>query len=286
MDISLAWETVKGWINDFFIMLPNIGVALIAFIAIAFAGKLIKKAIIRMTENNGRSKNVGIVVGRLAHGGIVILGIFVALMIVVPSVNAGQLVGALGIGSIAIGFAFKDILQNFLAGILILLQQPFKIGDVIVVGSYDGTVENIETRATTIKTFDSRRVVIPNAKMFTESVTVNTAYDKRRMDFDFGIGYGDDITKAKAIILDVMETHEGVLSDPAPDVMTVGLADSSVTLKARWWCAIPQTNLLTVRDDIITTVKNRFDQEGIDIPFPIRTLNVSNGSLPVQTKTS
>lgn len=276
MDFTLAWETIKGWANDLIALLPNIVLAILVFIVIVFIGKFLKRTIISITEKRQGSRNVGLVLGRLTYGATIIAGIFIVLMIVVPSVNAGQLVGALGIGSVAIGFAFKDILQNFLAGILILLTKPFRIGDQINVSSFEGTVENIEMRATTIKTYDNRRVVIPNANMFNESVTVNTAYDKRRIQYDFGIGYNDDIDRAKEIILDVIRSHEGVLKEPAPDVMTVDLADSSVTLRARWWTAVPTTDWTRVREEIITTVKKRFGNENIDIPYPIRTLYMQN----------
>jgi uncharacterized membrane protein len=105
---------------------------------------------------------------------------------------------------VAIGFAFRDILQNFLAGILLLLTEPFRIDDQIIVKEFEGTVEDIQTRATMIRTYDGRRIVIPNAELFTESVIVNTAFEKRRLEYDVGIGYGDDIERAKALILEAI----------------------------------------------------------------------------------
>ena len=107
----------------------------------------------------------------------------------------------LGIGGVAIGFAFRDILQNFLAGILLLVIKPFRIDDQIVFGEFEGTVEDIHTRATQIRTYDGHRIAIPNAKLFTESVAVNTALDARRLEYDVGIGASDDIDRAKALIL-------------------------------------------------------------------------------------
>ena len=105
----------------------------------------------------------------------------------------------LGIGGVAIGFAFRDILQNALAGILILLTRPFRIGDQVVAGGYEGTVEDIQVRATTIRTYDNRRAVIPNTALFTDKVLVNTAFDKRRLSVRVGIGNGDDIAEAKRV---------------------------------------------------------------------------------------
>lgn len=277
IDISKAWLTIQSWINSTIVLLPNIVVALIVLVLFFLLGKVVRRTIINLTGRYERSHTVGLVIGRLTVGIITIIGFFIALMIVIPSITAGQLVGALGVSSIAIGFAFKDILQNFLAGILILLTQPFKIGDQIVVNSYEGTVLNIETRATTIRTYDNFLVVIPNSDMFTDTVKVLTAFDKRRTQYDFGISYNDDIENAKRIIQEILENTEEVLSDPAPDVLTVDLAESSVNIRARWWTAIPQSDWMKVRDRIIISIKKRFDQEKIDIPFPVRTLQVPQG---------
>jgi Mechanosensitive ion channel/McrBC 5-methylcytosine restriction system component len=121
------------------------------------------------------------------------LGLLVSLTIVAPSFHTTDLIKILGIGTVAIGFAFRDILQNFLAGILLLLHEPFRIEDEIKVDEFEGTVEAIETRATAIRTFDDKRIVIPNTDLFTKAVTVNTAYAQRRSEYVVGIGYGDDI---------------------------------------------------------------------------------------------
>lgn len=127
------------------------------------------------------------------------LGILITVTIMVPSFTPASLISALGVGGVAIGFAFKDIFQNFLAGVLLLVTEPFGIDDQIKYEDFEGTVETIQTRATTIKTYDGRRVVIPNAELFINAVTVNTAYDKRRRQYDIGIGYGDDIGRARQL---------------------------------------------------------------------------------------
>lgn len=130
-----------------------------------------------------------------------------------------RLVSILGLGGVAIGFAFKDIFQNLLAGILILLRHPFRVGDEITTGDFTGTVEAIEARATFIRTYDGRRIILPNSDVYTKPVTVISAYDLLRSEYDLGIGYGDDLSKAKAIALDALKRVDGVLSDPAPDVL-------------------------------------------------------------------
>lgn len=204
---------------------------------------------------------------------MVLLGLFIALSIVVPSIKAGDLVQLLGISGVAIGFAFRDILQNFLAGILILLTEPFQIGDQIVFKGFEGTVENIETRATTIRTYDGRRIVIPNSELFTNSVTVNTAFEHRRLEYDVGIGYGDDIDEAKRLILQAIRETPHILTDPAPDVLVVQLADSTVNIRARWWVQPPsRANVLDLQDQVLTNIKNKLTVHGIDLPFPTQQI--------------
>ena len=141
-----------------------------------FGSIVISRVIHRATRANRR--NLGIVFARLTGAAIILFGLLVAFSIVAPSFQAADLIKILGIGSVAIGFAFQNILQNFLAGLLLLWAEPFRVGDQIKLNNYEGTVEAIQARATTVKTYDGRQVVIPNAELFTNSVTVNTAFDR------------------------------------------------------------------------------------------------------------
>jgi small-conductance mechanosensitive channel len=193
----------------------------------------------------------------------------VAAVIVFPNFTPTSLIQFLGIGSVAFGFAFRDVLQNYLAGILLLLTQPFRIGDQIRFEDYEGTVEDIQTRATFLRTYDGRRVVIPNAELFTHTVTVNTAFPTRRIEYDVGIGYGDDVDRAKALILDVLRELQDAMDDPAPDVLTHELSASSVVLRVRWWIRPPaRQDALDARDHVIAAIKKKLIENGIDLPFP------------------
>lgn len=204
---------------------------------------------------------------------MLLLGLLVGVTIAFPTFTPADLIGALGITGIAIGFAFRDILENFLAGILILLTEPFRLNDQIIFEGYEGTVENIETRATTIVTYDGRRVVIPNAKLFKSSVTINTAFDKRRMEYDVGIGNGDDIARAKGLMLETIRNVEGVLSDPPPDVLVVGYAENGVTIRMRWWVQPPRrADALDITDRVLAQVKNVLAEHGIDLPYPTQQI--------------
>ncbi|HAZ47170.1 MAG TPA: mechanosensitive ion channel protein MscS [Cyanobacteria bacterium UBA11371] len=272
-EISAVWDKIQSMINDFIVLLPNMVLALIVFAIFFFVGREIKRVVRRVTRNHRQARNLGLVLGRLAQGITVLVGLFVALSIVIPTFRAGDLVQLLGISGVAIGFAFRDILQNFLAGILILLTEPFRINDQIVFKNFEGTVENIETRATTIKTYDGRRIVIPNAELFTNSVTVNTAFDKRRLEYDVGIGYGDDIDRAKQLMLEAMHSVEQVLKDPAPDVLVMDLAESTVNIRARWWVNPPRwADALDSRDKVLSAIKKKLMANGIDLPFPTQQI--------------
>ncbi|WP_017720517.1 mechanosensitive ion channel family protein [Kamptonema formosum] len=267
--VLAAWSKIQGMLSGTIVMLPNLVLALIVFALFWWAGKGFRMLVKRLTRRHRQARNLGLVLGRLSQGITILIGLFVALSIVIPTFKAGDLVQLLGISGVAIGFAFRDILQNFLAGILILLTEPFELDDQIVFKGYEGTVENIQTRATTIRTYDGRRVVIPNAELFTNSVIVNTAFEKRRLEYDVGIGYGDDIERAKQLILEAMWGVDGVLRDPPPDVLTMELAESTVNIRARWWIQPPRrADALDMRDKVLTEIKNKLVANGIDLAFP------------------
>jgi small-conductance mechanosensitive channel len=268
MTISQAWEMIQQMVADLLGMLPTIGVGLVVVAISYWASRWVRAAAERLGARAGLSLSAIVVVRRFARWATMVCGILVALTIVVPSFTAAELVQLLGISGVAIGFAFQNILQNFLAGILLLLNEPFAIGDQIEVGGFEGTVTEIQTRATTLRTYDGRSVVIPNAELFTGSVTVNTAYDTRRSEHIIGIGYGDDVAQAMVLILEAMRDVEGVCKEPAPDVLVHGLGDSSVNLRARWWTASRRGNVLSVRSRVIAAIKSTLLENGIDLPFP------------------
>lgn len=267
-------ESVEGLLAGFLGALPRLGLAAVVFVLFYLAAGRVRTVIRNLVARAGRSDNVSAVLGRLGRWGTITAGLMVALSLAAPGFGAGDLVQLAGIGSVAIGFAFRDVLQNFLAGLLILVQQPFALGDEIEVAGYEGTVRNIETRATEIRTFDGRKVMIPNGEVYTSSVTVNTAYDTRRSQYDFGIGYPDDIGLAREVILDEIRSVDGVLEEPSPDVRVVDLGGSSVVLRGRWWTRPAQGSTVAVQDEVVKRVKERLEAEDIDIPYPTRTVHL------------
>ena len=270
--LQTAWQQLMSMIKGTIQLLPNILIAIIVFILFWIVAKFSRRFIKNFTRNK-QSRNLGLVLARLSQGFVILIGAFVALAIIIPSFKPGDLVQLLGVSGVAVGFAFRDILQNFLAGILILITEPFVINDQIVFKDFEGTVENIQTRATTIKTYDGRRIVIPNAELFTNSVTVNTAFDKRRLQYDIGIGYGDNIAEAKRVILQVLRSTQDVLQDPPPEALVVDLAASTINIRARWWVSPPRrSDELNTRDRVLTAINNELIANGIDLPFPTQQI--------------
>jgi small-conductance mechanosensitive channel len=238
--VAEATAGLHALIANFSQRLPYMAVALLVFILFYIAGVVLRRVAARFTLRTRRHRSVGIVLGRLGQGVLVLLGLLIALVIAVPGFTPGQLVSVLGLSSVAIGFAFRDILQNFLSGILLLLSEPFRIGDQIKSGDFEGTVENIQTRATSIVTYDGRRIVMPNSTLFVNPVTVNTANEKRRLEYDIKLPKDSDIQKMRQVVLRAVTPLPHVLEDPSPDVLLVGFTDNDVTLRLRWWIRPPR----------------------------------------------
>jgi small-conductance mechanosensitive channel len=193
----------------------------------------------------------------------------IALSVVLPSLDAASVFGALGIGSVAVGFAAKDIFQNLLAGILLLVTRPFHIGDQIVSGPHEGTVEDIQIRATLLRTYDNRRVVIPNSELYTNRVVVNTAYEARRMHLTVGIGESDDIGEASAAILQAIASVERVLREPKPEVLLQSLGEFSLVLEVRYWIKpTVMREVVQSADEVYRTIAPALRAAGIHTPFP------------------
>ena len=203
----------------------------------------------------------------------VMLLISVASMIGIETTSFIAVVGAAGL---AIGLALQGSLANFAGGVLILIFKPFRVGDTIEAEGYLGSVAEIQILYTVLNTFDNRRVVIPNGNLSNATLTNVSVYDKRRCDMTFGIGYDDDIDKAKKILQRLFEEDERSLTEPAPRICVGGLGDNSVDLMFRPW--VGTDDLWPYYWDMQEKVKKAFDEEGISIPYPQRDVHLYNAS--------
>ena len=260
-------EKIDTWLDGFIRNIPNILVGIAVFIAMLYIGRWAGNLLKKQMKKRGRS-NFGEILGGFLKYTIVIVGIMLALTIISPNLKPADLIAGLGVSSVAIGFAFKDILQNWLAGILILMRQPFKIGDQIVVNGYEGTVDRIETRATIITTYDGQDVVIPNGDIYTNAVQVKTAHELIRSQYDLGLGYDQDRDEAMGILRETIEKIEGVSKEKPVDILAWDQADSWLNIRMRWWTKSERKHVVQVYSKVILETQNAMDKAGIDLPFP------------------
>lgn len=267
-ELTIAYERLEALGVAAMRLLPNLAIGLLVLLLTLFVARMVRRLVHRI--NTGRfQENLVLVLGRMAQWAIILLGILLAVTFAFPSFTPANLISALGITGIAIGFAFKDIFENFLAGVLILITEPFRIGDQIVFGEFEGTIEQIETRATKMRTYDGRLVVIPNAELFKASVVVNTAFPSRRLQYDLVIGNGDDIAEAKRIILEAIRGLPDVETEPAPDALLIEYADAGVKIRVRWWIKPPyRADALSIQDHVLESIKPALTARGIDLPYP------------------
>jgi small conductance mechanosensitive channel len=270
MDMNDAWNTTHLMLRGFVASLPRFVVALLIVLFFVAIGKLVRRGMARAANGDSAHRTLNTALGRIAQGAITTIGILFAVAAAFPGFSAANLVGALGIGGIAIGFAFKDVFENFLSGILILITRPFRIGDQIIYDKYEGTVEDIHIRATWLKTYDGRRVVIPNSDLFTHAVTVNTAFESRRLEYDFKLKNTDGVARAKAIIARVLDETKDVLPDPKADVVITAFDEATVILKARWWSKSRMGDAMLAQDHVLSSVRKALAAEGIELPAPAR----------------
>ncbi len=285
----LTYRAIAGTANELLISfverIPYFVAALIVMLIFWLLSKVFKGAVRKVLGNHRSHQNLVKVFQRVGGALILFIGFMIAMVVAIPGFTPAKLIGALGIGSVAIGFAFKDIFQNLLSGILLLLSEPFRIGDQIVSGDYEGTVEDIKIRATVIRTYDGRQVVIPNSDLYTSALTVNTAYRQRRLQLAVGIGYADDINEAKSEIMQALNRADTVSKNASPTIIAVNLGDSTVDLVMRWFIDDgTQANKVASIDQVLIEVKTALDKAGIDMPFPVRTLDLSDPSVKAIAK--
>ena len=260
---------IEELINSGIFFVPGLLVGLVVFSIGLLIARGVRAAVTRTAMLRDASAASAAVLGRIASGTARLVAFLIAAWIAFPSVSAADLFNLLGIGGVAIGFAFRDVLQNLLAGILILLTRPFRIGDQIRQGNHEGTVGDIWVRATVLRTYDNRRILIPNATLFTDKIEVITAYESRRLRFTFTIGSSDDIGQARTITVEALESTPGVLPAPPPEALVTGLGSSGIDMVARFWINPPRRReAVDALDGAVESVKRALTEAGIDLPFP------------------
>lgn len=209
----------------------------------------------------------------LTSVGLWFAGILVATTIALPTVTPGRALTALGLGSVAIGFAFKDVFENFLAGILLLIREPFRLGDFIEVDDIEGKVDQITIRDTHIRQTDGELVVMPNAMIFKNPIHVLTNSDLRRTAIICGVSYDTDVDHARDVITAAVRDVDSVRDDVKDvQIFAKAFGESSIDFEVAWWTGSRPFDIRQSRDQVVAAVKRALDEADIEIPFPYRTL--------------
>jgi small-conductance mechanosensitive channel len=261
------FQKIDTWLDGFVKNLPNIIVGIVLMIVIVLVARWLGRFIKKQLKKRNRS-NFGEILGGFSKWILILLGFFFCVTIVAPTLSFGDLIAGMGVSSVAIGFAFQDILQNWLAGILILTRQPFRIGDEIEVNGMKGRVDRIETRATIITTYDGIDIVVPNNEIYTNAVKVITAHDYIRSQYDLGLGYDQPYDEAVKILRETLESIDGIAQDKPIDILNWDQADSWLTIRMRWWTNSKRGNVVKTFSEVIAKTQHAMDDAGIDLPFP------------------
>lgn len=251
--------------------LPRI-LAAVAIVAVGHVAGRIVRYIARRAMGDRHTPSFVTVMSKVAGWLVMGLAILIALTVLFPSVKPVDLLAGAGLFSIAIGFAFRDIFENLLAGVLLLFRQPFESGDQVEVEGAEGTVQRITIRETRIKTYDGQLKIIPNSDVYKNAIRVQTADERRRLEFLVGVAYEDDLDLARETTRDALAACEQVVGDPPPEALLTELGASTVNIRARFWTDSRQLESLEALDAAISAVKTALDDAGVQLPTDIVTI--------------
>lgn len=255
-------------------MLAIYGLKVIAAIAILFIGRMvsgwIRDLLRRMMTRSGTDPMLISFASNLTYFALLAFVVIAALSEV--GIQTTSFIAVLGAAGLAIGLALQGSLQNFAAGVLIIIFRPYKVGDFIEGGGTSGIVEEMDIFTTRMRTPDNKVVIVPNSKLLGDNITNYSAKPTRRLDLVIGVGYGDDLAQVKQVLNDILAADARVLQDPAPTIGVVALGDSSIDFAVRPW--VDSGDYWPLHFDLLETIKNRFDAEGISIPYPQRDVHL------------
>lgn len=265
-------EKLAGLLVQSIAVVPGIILAIIVLLLTRTFANLARRATRKLAAKALKSLSLQTLLVQTSYVTAWVAGILLACILAFPDVGVTDLVALLGLGSVAIGFAFQDIFKNFLSGILLLLQEPFSLRDEIVVEGFEGTVEEIALRATSIRTYKGELVVVPNSIVFTSPVQVKTAKPQRRTDLAIGVDYNTSLPLAVETMLAAVNSIKEVRPMPSAEVDIVEFGDSSINLVVRYWTTPQQKTVRRVQTQVVIALKRACDDADISIPYPIRTV--------------
>ncbi len=271
---NILTDKLQGWLESLTAMLPNFAVAVIILIVFIFLAKGVRAIANRLFKRFYDKPAVQNLFSTILYFTVLGVGLMISLNVLQLKQTVESLLAGAGIIGLALGFAFQDISANFISGIMIAIRKPIQVGDIIEVKDHMGTVEKINLRVTIIKTFQGLHVIIPNKDVFQNPLTNYTRTHERRIDLEVGVSYGDDLEKVKEIAIEAVKDKSFIMDGTDVRLFYTGFGDSSINFVLQMWIQYPdQPGFLGARSDAIMAVKKAFDENGITIPFPIRTLD-------------
>lgn len=260
--------------KEFIRMLPNLLLATFVVVIGFYLSKLVSKLAKKLFDRFAHFAILSNLFSSFVYAVCVGITIFIALSILQLDKALTSLLAGAGIAGLAFAFAFQDIAANFMSGILITIRRPLHVGDVVKIKDYMGKVHAVNLRDTVVQTFQGQMVIIPNKDVLQNPIENFSLLGKRRMDLTVGVSYGEDLQKVKEVAMKAVEGISGLSAKDKTTIFYEGFEDSSINFSIRLWAATPeQPDYLRVRSDAVIRIKKAFDEAGITIPFPIRTLD-------------
>ena len=272
--LKLLLNKVQTWGEHIFIMLPNIFVALLLLILTFVLARFIRNTMNRVFRRFSHSAALTNLFTTLVYAAVLIIGFVIVLIVLQLDKAVFSLLAGVGILGLALGFAFQDIAANFISGVIIAVQKPFKVGDMIETNDYFGVIERITLRTIDIRQVTGELVLLPNKMVFENPLTNYSVHGTRRIDLEVGISYGEDLERVQQIVIDALEDVKNRVKTKDIEVMYDAFGDSSINFKVRVWVSYKrQVDYVLAKSDAIIRIKKAFDAKDILIPFPIRTLD-------------
>lgn len=278
MDINKMYDLLTGklqdWAEGFVQMLPNLLLSVLVLLLFYVASKLVQRVVYKLINKISGNESLNKLFSTLAFIAVMGVGIFTSLDILKLDKAVTSLLAGAGVVGLALSFAFQNAATNLMAGVMIALRRPFKIGDILETNGFFGTVVKINLRSTLLETFQGQEVIIPNKEVYENPIQNYSATGSRRIDLKVGISYGDDLKKVKKVVLETLESMPFLLKEKGVQLHFEEFGNSSINFVVRFWVEYPdQPGFLEGRSEIIIAIKEAFDNNDITIPFPIRTLD-------------
>lgn len=250
--------------------------ALAVLAAFLLLGRLLRPLVRARLRRRGRPSQTRVFTALFSFV-VAVLGFLIAMTAAFPSVEVADVLASLGIVSVAVGFAFKDVLENLLAGVLLLLRDPFQSGDQIAVGGFEGVVEGVTVRETLLRTFDGRRVLIPNATVYTNPLEVQTHFPLARSAFTVAVAPGGDLDRARSVAGAALGSVAGIAAEPPPEAVVLRWTSDAVELECRFWSGSHSRDRTAATDGAVQAVHDAYLAEGISLPTDRLTVDLTSG---------